>query len=585
MPWPLAVSNGQQTDASQYNNLLASAQTWPTNVSANSNALTNVTALSAPAAAALTITATSVSFLSPDATHNVQLTVGNTGTPSLTSTASALLTTSTLTIQNTNGIAVLSPDGTRSGRFACANAGDPTITTGTGNISLGGLVKVSNQMQVYATNMASGIYYNFAFATQNAVPTCHTLSAVGAAGILYIASPVTMLAAFVASASATFNSTLTASSLSVTGSTTLAGLTATTLGVTGATSAAALTASGLVTANSGLTVSGSATFSGAVAHTANTVTNAVSYTDGTNAAREYYDASHVWHIDSGTSGAPVNALGISPAGGVTCYQTLAVTGVTNFNSNVAVNAAMAVNAGFNFLVGNAGNTQSVVLGFQGNANPTLTSTTGAVDSTSSLRFLNAVGAVFFNSGNAQSMSIGFNGAQPTINSTTGNVTIPCNLTVTPTANPVATFNLPGGAGTNSWVLITQPGTSVSMNIGVSNNINGGTQPYLFSGTQLNISAPILYVTGSISATAHNTHASGSDLADIHKAFYRREEEVNEFGAMTEHVIRPDSWTLAPADDGLHILVKRSMAEVVEFVLPWEQAKPVALPEQALPKAN
>lgn len=253
---------------------------------------------------------------------------------------------------------------------------------------------------------------------------------------------------------------------------------------------------------------------------------------------------------------------------VTFNTGVTVTGSLNANGNIGINSGTLL------YVYNTANTQSCTFGFGSSSNPALTSSTGSIDSVSSIRFLNAVGAVFYNTGSTQSMSIGFNSAQPTINSSTGNVTIPCSLTVTPTTNPVATFNLPGGAGTNSWVFITQPGTSVGMNLGVSNNINNGTQPYLFAGTQLNISAPILYVTGSVSATAHNTHASGSRIEDLHAAFKRTKPKRNEFGAMTEHVIAVGGWNFQLANDGMHLVVKRSETEIVEFVLPWSSAQPV-----------
>ena len=262
---------------------------------------------------------------------------------------------------------------------------------------------------------------------------------------------------------------------------------------------------------------------------------------------------------------------LTVTGIVNANSSLIVTGVTNLNNNVSITGAVAITGGSNLQLWNAGNTQSLTIGNWG-TNPTVSCSTGSIDSNASVRFLNTVGAAFFNSGNTQSMSVGFNGAQPTINSTTGNVTIPCNLTVTGGTGVTAIFNLPGATGSNVQIQVIQPGTSTSLNIGVSNNIANGTAPYLYTSTGwLNVQGN-LYVTGVVSATAHNTHASGSTVEELHAAFKRNETEKNEFGETTEHVVPVGGWNWQLGDDGMHLVVKRSETEIVEFVLPWESSR-------------
>jgi hypothetical protein len=117
-------------------------------------------------------------------------------------------------------------------------------------------------------------------------------------------------------------------------------------------------------------------------------------------------------------------------------------------------------------------------------------------------------------------------------------------------------------------------------MGFSSSISGANNAFLFtSSPQLNLSAGVTYCTGSVSATAHTTHASGTSIADIQRNFKRTEAATVPGTEQTdtpviEAVVPLDAWALAPAADGLHILVKRSLTEVVEFVLPWDEAREV-----------
>ncbi len=191
-----------------------------------------------------------------------------------------------------------------------------------------------------------------------------------------------------------------------------------------------------------------------------------------------------------------------------------------------------------------------------------------------------------------------NAGHPTLYSSTGTMVFTSapylanvSMTCVPAASPGINISIPA---TNfvGWQISAPSLANTTMTAGISNNIQGGNQPYLYSNTAtLNIQANLLYVTGAVSATAHQTHGSGTDIADVYESFYRDEphvvvppkllDDVEVEPPVIEGVIPVDAWTLAPADDGLHILVKRSETEVLETVLPWSQFK--AAPQPAAGK--
>jgi hypothetical protein len=179
-----------------------------------------------------------------------------------------------------------------------------------------------------------------------------------------------------------------------------------------------------------------------------------------------------------------------------------------------------------------------------------------------------------------------NAGHPTLYSSTGTMVFTSapylanvSMTCVPAASPGINISIPA---TNfvGWQIIAPSVVNTTLTAGISNNINAGNQPYLYSNTAtLNIQVNTLYVTGAVSATAHQTHGSGTGIEDIYTSFYREVPEVAapvellEDGTpppVTEGEIPVDAWTLAPAADGLHILVKRSKTEVLETVLPWSQ---------------
>lgn len=192
----------------------------------------------------------------------------------------------------------------------------------------------------------------------------------------------------------------------------------------------------------------------------------------------------------------------------------------------------------------------------------------------SLRALNNASLVWYNAGNANYGVCGWNGANPAIGSSTGafyfNGT---NLVIgSSTGGTGVTLNLAASADSNMAVgMVGSPGLGVI--IGVSNNINNGMKGYISSPGQLNISSPVTYHTGSVSATAHTTHGSGTDIADVYKSFLRREEVKAFEGDLSGPIVPVNGWALAPADDGMHILCKRAEG-VFEFILPWSDARKV-----------
>ncbi len=187
-----------------------------------------------------------------------------------------------------------------------------------------------------------------------------------------------------------------------------------------------------------------------------------------------------------------------------------------------------------------------------------------------------------------------NAGHPTLYSSTGTIVFTSSpyvangsLTVVAAASPAINVSTPA-AGTGFQFAVPSLANTTVL-IGIANNIQGGNQPYIYSNTAtLNIQANLMYVTGAVSATAHQTHGSGTDIADVYESFYRDEphvvkllDDVEVGPPVIEGVIPVDAWTLAPADDGLHILVKRSETEVLETVLPWSQFK--AAPQPAAGK--
>jgi hypothetical protein len=130
------------------------------------------------------------------------------------------------------------------------------------------------------------------------------------------------------------------------------------------------------------------------------------------------------------------------------------------------------------------------------------------------------------------------------------------------------FNLP--AANNSWLVIG--GSKGSMSLGSGNTING-SNPYIASFTgQLNFQFNV-YVAGSVSATAHITHGSGSELADVHREY--RRQETRRVNGIDETPVPAGGWGLVPHDDGLHLLVKRSKTQVSEHVIPWDQFRDIS----------
>jgi len=159
-----------------------------------------------------------------------------------------------------------------------------------------------------------------------------------------------------------------------------------------------------------------------------------------------------------------------------------------------------------------------------------------------------------------------NNAQLIMNGGTGTFDFDCSLA---TAAQQGVFRIPNL--TNAWICIHHANSGYGdLNLGCTNSIAGGTGPYLYSTRNIINFQSNGYFTGSVSATAHTTHASGMELRDIHHSFKRR-KKVSLKGIQHDP-IPEKAWALHPAEDGLHILVKRTADQAVEFVLPWSQAR-------------
>jgi hypothetical protein len=158
-------------------------------------------------------------------------------------------------------------------------------------------------------------------------------------------------------------------------------------------------------------------------------------------------------------------------------------------------------------------------------------------------------------------SLSLSGAQSTFNmDSSGLATAECGRITIP--------NL-----TNSWFCIHHPNAAYGdLNIGCTNTIAGGTGPYLYSTKNIINFQANGYFTGSVSATAHNTHASGTEIADIRHSFRRRAREMLE--DIVHDPIPVKGWALHPSEEGLHILVKRSETQVSEYVIPWHQFRDI-----------
>jgi hypothetical protein len=263
------------------------------------------------------------------------------------------------------------------------------------------------------------------------------------------------------------------------------------------------------------------------------------------------------------------AVGIIAAGGLACYSpdctrygqfATANSGNPTLNSSTNV---LAIACGVTIAAGGL----TITAGG-------LTCSAGNIDAwAGNIRVLQGNPFCWYNSGNTIYGVLGWDGSYPALNVSSGWFSVLCPMLCRSTIQS----NVASASGTApiGFQLIAPNMANTTINIGINSTVNGSNQPYIQSNTAtLNIWDNLVYVTGAVSATAHQTHASGQALSDLVRAFQRTEDEPNEFGELTEHVVPNNSWNFVLHDDGVHLLAKRENGEIWDMLFPWSAARKV-----------
>lgn len=545
--WPGIVHDGDWGYASQYNNLLSAVQTWPGDVSAGGNKLVGLASLS-PSGASIAVTG------DVDFQGHVLRNIGN---GSLTAGAGISVNAATITNTSPN---VQSDWNAAGGLAQILNRPNLATVATTGNYN-----DLTNKPVVPAAQVQTDWNASAGMASiLNKPPITYS------GGVTTITGPTTHTGAVTCQTTLAVSGASTLASLTVTGASALQGGAAVTggnLSVTGWTLFVNSTDSRYIRMYCGAGADPTINSSTGVINIDVDVHHLTAhgvfwYNSGnTQYGRTIFDSfghpalysTTGWVCTSDSINMCVRGQ-FQATGAASLSSTLTVTGLTTLNGGLTV-------TGGNIDLNSASSNIRALAGSAFFAYSSDNSQYGYINCNAS--------------GNLQTTSTG--GYLITQNLQTNNSLIVQNtVTVNNTGGSNNPFTVKLANTTNSFcAIVVHPNASYGqMNIGCQSTIAGApTGPYLYSSVNQMTIQSVLYVTGSVSATAHNTHASGKDLASIHQSFKRRRREFIQ--NLVHDPVEVGGWGLVQHEDGLHILIKRSEDRVSEFILPWEQAKDVA----------
>lgn len=541
--WPVQVHDGDWGYASQYNNLLGSVQVWPSDVSAGGNNLTGIKGLTA--------SGTSIACNNDvDFQGHVLRNIGN---GSLIAGTGISVNAATITNTAPN---VQSDWNASSGPGQILNRPNLATVATTGNYN-----DLSNKPVIPAAQVQSD--WNVG-AGMGAILNKPSIATSG--GVTTITGPSTYTGAVTCQTTLAVSGATTLASLTVTGASALNGGAAVTggnLSVTGWTLFVNSTDSRYIRMYCGAGADPTINSSTGVINIDVDVHHLAAhgifwYNSGnTQYGRTIFDSFGHPALYSTTAW-------ICTSDGINmCVRgQLQATAAVSFSTTLAVTGATTLNGGLTVTGGN----------IDLNANG------------SNIRALGGSALFAYSSDNSQYGYINCNASGNLQTTSTGGYLITQNCQVnnglivqnTATVNNTAGSNNPFTVKlantTNSFcAIVVHPNASYGqMNIGCASTIAGAqTGPYIYSSTNNLCLQAVVYVTGSVSATAHLTHALGSEIVDVRRGFLRAKRERD------HDIVPPFGWGMTPSDEGLHILCKRRDGKVFEFVLPWEQAKEVA----------